>query len=231
MKKLIISFIMIFFCGSAAVCGDYAFLFKKELIENDIVEKLSGDFYLLESDGKREDKVFFEIKKPVHQIITFEKDETKVFYPEENKLFIIPSDKNLGNNALGLSVKKIDPAAMGFIFVKKISSDSGVIFKWVPKDIIRSGIKNLEIKYDSDDNLTEVAMYGLARAILMRVTYGNYLKIGNKKFPLFVEVYSKISGESYLERMVYKLKKTEKVPEYVKYFVVPKDSIVIRGKL
>lgn len=230
MKKILFTAAIIISFNASVIGADYAFSFKKELAENNKIEKLSGSFYIVEAGKNEEDKAFFVIKDPVHQIITFEQKEMKVFYPEEKKLFLIPFDKNMDSGAFGMSVKKIDPAGMGFLLKKEVVSDTGITYKWAPKDIIRSKIKKMDLKYDLNDNLKEVAVYGSGKDALMRISYSDYFKVGDKNFPLFVEVYSKLSGISYMERMMYKPEKVKKIPDMIKSFKVPEDVVIISGK-
>jgi|DewCreStandDraft_4_1066084.scaffolds.fasta_scaffold01831_23 outer membrane lipoprotein-sorting protein len=212
-----------------------SFDFYKELYDGTKTEIATGYFYIKIPENANDEKAFyFNITFPVNQIITYNKEqEMIVFYPEENKAFIInEKNKSVDINSMDVTVKKLDLKKLGFKLIDTKKNQKYIYEKWAPNNIAFSVIKEVNLYKNKDGNISKIEYKDKKDNILLSVNCEEFINIKEKQIPLYVETYSAIGGTPLREKIkMSNVKRNIKLPKIINKFEIPRDAEVKKVKL
>ena len=230
MKRIILALLIAVSISGALSAGNIAFDFYKESFESGTVEKTGGFLYMKMGNAGGENVFYFHITFPVNQIIEFTKKETQIYYPDEKKAIIMGNKEAVSaGNFMDPAAKKLDLKALGFKLKELKKSKSGVKEVWVPSNITGSPFKSVTMEKDSEDKLMKMEMKAKNGSVMTRLEYANYVKIGEKKMPLYIKTYAGGDKQSYQEIIsLSAVKDNAKLPDIIQNFKIPEGASVQR---
>lgn len=163
--------------------SDQACLFKSDFTlttttfeKKKTVEVVRGKLYLVEGPV-----ILFETSSPVNQLMRIRHDTTDIYYPEENKLFVLISKGNIpGKNTsisgvLELNIEK-ELHDAGFRVERPFKKGDTTLLRWQAPD--QPGI----ITGSIGEDLVILRTSGKGWAVELQ--FRDYRQIGGKRYPL-----------------------------------------------
>ncbi len=217
---------------SAAAAENLSFEFHKELFDGERTDIAGGFIYIKSFDSEEASKrgFYFHVTYPVNQVITYDETAMTIYYPEEEKAFIIASKS--GSQDLDISVtdaaaKKIDLRAMGFTISKTERKGSSVAEKWVPAKAQLAVVKEINVVKGKGARLEKMEMIDRKGRILMRIINDNYFDLEGRQVPGYTESYTGMGKFPLSEKMWTKnMKRNAKLPAMFNDFKIPEGAQV-----
>lgn len=222
------------FIAAPVFCEDLSFEFHKELFDGERTDIAGGFIYIKNFDSEEADKkaFYFHVTYPVNQVITYDRDSMIIFYPEEDKAFIIASKegkKGLDMGVTDVTAKKLDLKALGFTVAKTSREGASIVEKWVPGKAQLALVKEITVVKGKGARLEKMEMVSRKGEIIMRVINGDYFEVEGKQVPGYTESYSGLGKYPITEKMRMKnMTRSAKLPPLFADFKIPETAQVER---
>ena len=231
MKKILF-FAVLAFVFAPLSAEDLSFEFHKELFDGERTDIAGGFIYIknFNSEDREMRGFYFHVTYLVNQVITYGREGMTIYYPEEEKAFIISSKdgkQELDVSVTDMAAKPLDLKAMGFTISRTGRQGNTVTEKWVPGKAQIAVIREINVIRGPGARLEKMEMISRKGETIMKVINGSYIEVEGRHVPGYTESYSGMGKYPFSEKMWLKnMKRSAKLPQLFEDFKIPPSAQV-----